>query len=71
MTNGMVELGDKRRKTVVEVDKAQSALIGLITLRNVKGRHFFLLTLTAREMDDTSRPEEKEEDFECKIRVLI
>lgn len=57
MTNGVVEVGDAERCLRVEVDKTTSALIGLLTYREIGDSYFCRLALSAGEADETSRPE--------------
>lgn len=56
MTEGWAELSDGTRGVRVEVDRATAPLLGLLTHREVKGRLFCQLMLSALELDDTSRP---------------
>jgi hypothetical protein len=55
ITEGLVELGDARRRLRIEVDKARSAVIGLVSHRTTRDQFFTRLTLSAQELDDTSR----------------
>lgn len=55
VTGGLVELGDARHCLRIEVDKAQAALVGIISYQRVRDRYFYRLTFSAREVDDTSR----------------
>ena len=54
-TGGVVEIGDARHAVHVEVDKACSAVIGLLTYREVWGTFFCRLAFSALELDETSR----------------
>ena len=56
VTGGVVEVGDARHGLQVDVDKSCSALIGLLTYREVRGSYFCRLAFSARELDETSRP---------------
>lgn len=56
VTGGAVEIGDGRHAVRVEVDKAASALIGLLTYREVRGTFFCRVGFSALELDETSRP---------------
>ncbi len=56
MTEGWAELSDGTRGVRVEVDRETAPLLGLLTHREVKGRLFCQLILSALELDDTSRP---------------
>jgi Glycosyl hydrolase family 57 len=55
VTGGVVEIGDAVHAVRVEVDKACSALIGLLTYREVRGSFFCRLAFSAFELDETSR----------------
>jgi Glycosyl hydrolase family 57 len=57
ITGGVVELGDAERRLRVEVDKATAALVGLVTYQPVADSWFCRLALSARESDETSRPD--------------
>ena len=56
MTEGWIELADKRRKVRVEVDRAIAPLVGLINHRSTGGKLFCQLLLSALELDDTRKP---------------
>jgi hypothetical protein len=56
MTEGWAELSDGMCGIRVEVDRETAPLLGLLTHREVKGRLFCQLMLSALELDDTSRP---------------
>lgn len=58
VTGGVVEVGDARHAVRIEIDKACSALIGLLTYREVRGSYFCRLAFSALELDETSRPGE-------------
>lgn len=55
ITEGLIELGDNRRRICVEVDKKASALVGMVTYTPVKEKFFYRLSFSAREIDDTSK----------------
>lgn len=55
ITDGRVEIGDARRRVIVEVDKTVAALVGMIAYRETRGTWFCRLSLSAGEMDDTRR----------------
>jgi hypothetical protein len=57
ITSGTVRVGDRRRQVRVAVNKSLAALIGLVTYRSIGDTYFYRLSLTAREVDDTSREE--------------
>jgi hypothetical protein len=54
MTEGMVELGDGRKKIRVTVDKSAAALTGHIAYAPVGHRYLYRLVLSAMETDDTA-----------------
>jgi hypothetical protein len=56
ITEGIVELGDRRRALRIAVDKASAALIGMMTYQTVRDSYFCRLTFSAAEMDETRRP---------------
>lgn len=56
LTRGLIELGDAERWVRLRCEKTQAALVGLVTHQPVQGSHFTRLALSARELDDTSRP---------------
>ncbi len=56
LTGGMVELGDATHAVRVEVDNSLSALIGLMTYREVGNTYFCRLAFSAGEMDETRQP---------------
>ena len=56
MTEGWAELSDGMCGVRVEIDRETAPLLGLLTHREVKGRLFCQLMLSALELDDTSRP---------------
>ena len=55
VTDGVVEIGDASHIVRVEVDKTSSALIGLLTYREVRGTFFCRVAFSASELDETSR----------------
>ena len=56
LTGGVILIGDARRWLRLRCDKTQAALIGLVTHQPVGDSHFTRLSLSVRELDDTSRP---------------
>ena len=56
LTDGVIELGDNNRRVRLCCDKTQAALISLVTHHRIRETHFTRVALSAREMDDTSRP---------------
>ncbi|MEW6380728.1 MAG: glycoside hydrolase family 57 [bacterium] len=71
LTAGAVELGDRRQSLRVEVDKAAAALIGLITYRPVGATFFYRLSLSAREIDETRRGTQPDEEENSVYRLRI
>ena len=55
LTNGFVELGDLSKRVRVEVDQSSSALVGMISFREVKDQFFCRLELSAFELDETAQ----------------
>jgi hypothetical protein len=56
-TRGIVEIGDAARAVRIEIDRSAAALFPLVTMRRLGSRYFCRITLSARELDDTSRTE--------------
>lgn len=56
LTGGLITLGDDRTRLHLHCDKTQTAMIALVEHHPVQGRHFTRIALSARELDDTSRP---------------
>ena len=56
LTDGFFEIGDKNKFIRVTIDKSQAALLGMVTHSPVDDSFFTRFALTAREMDDTSKP---------------
>jgi len=54
-TGGLVEIGDADKAVRIETDRAAAALFPLVTMRHLGARYFCRVTLSARELDDTSR----------------
>ncbi|MDE2292679.1 MAG: glycoside hydrolase family 57, partial [Elusimicrobia bacterium] len=70
MTDGRVELGDARRRVVVESDQASAALVGMISYRETNGSYFCRLALSAGELDETRRPETRKKDrLACRVSL--
>lgn len=66
VTEGWIELGDKKHRLLIEIDKSSAALIGLINYREVKDTYFCRLAFSAGEVDETRRYYEGEnKDLEC------
>jgi len=56
MTEGWLELADRRRKIRVGVDRETAPLVGLLNHRDAGGKLFCQLLLSALELDDTRKP---------------
>jgi hypothetical protein len=56
MTEGWAEIGDARHRIRITVDRATAPLLGLLTLRRLKGGMFCQFVLSALELDDTRKP---------------
>ena len=56
MTDGLLELGDHRHRVRVRCNPDEAAVVGLITHQQVMDQHFTRMALSARELDDTSKP---------------
>lgn len=57
MTEGTLILGDSTKAVEVTVNKDIAAMIGMVTCKKVNRQYFCRVSLSAREMDDTSRAE--------------
>ena len=55
-TDGLVEIGDKHKGVRVSFNPSDNALIGLVTHQNIRDSHLTRISLSARELDDTSKP---------------
>jgi hypothetical protein len=72
MTNGAVKIGDGRRALAIDVDKSLAALVGQITYTPAGNFYFFRVSLSAAELDDTTRerpPREFLRNFEFRLRA--
>ncbi len=56
MTEGWLELADRKHTIRIEVDRETAPLIGLVNHRNAGGKLFCQLLLSALELDDTAKP---------------
>jgi hypothetical protein len=56
MTEGWAELGDRKTRIRVEVDRATAPLLGLLTHKRIGGSLFCQLMLSALELDETRKP---------------
>ncbi len=69
MTEGWVELGDADKKLRIEVDHTVANLLGLITYKNVAESYFYRCSLSASEMDETSKARRLTEPFRARIAI--
>lgn len=69
LTEGWAELGDGRRGIRVTVDKTAAAVVGLLVHRPAGGCVFCQLVLSARELDDTRRPEPAAGPLEVRLSL--
>lgn len=56
ITDGKISIGDHKKKLNLIFNKSDSALIGLISHQNIKNKFLTRLALSAKEIDDTSKP---------------
>jgi len=56
MTEGWAEIGDAKTQVKIEVDRAVAPLLGLLTHRQIGGKLFCQVVLSALELDDTRKP---------------
>jgi hypothetical protein len=56
MTEGWAEIGDRKTRLRIEVDREMAPLLGLLTFRPVADSFFCQLMLSALELDETRRP---------------
>jgi hypothetical protein len=70
ITNSVMELGDARRCLRIDVDKTAAALIGLVAYREVDDSYFFRLSLSASEVDETTRAS-LQNGFGCTFRIGV
>jgi hypothetical protein len=56
MTEGWAELGDKKNRIRIEIDRETAPLMGLLQHRRVGGSLFCQLALSALELDETRKP---------------
>ena len=67
LTGGVLELGDAGKFVRVSVDTGLSSLVGLIAFVPLKDSFFFRVSLSAREMDETSKPTRLDAPLRCRI----
>lgn len=58
VTEGILELGDAQKAITMQVDKAASAVVGMVEHRVVAGKTFCQMLFSASEIDDTRKPAE-------------
>ncbi|MDJ1183015.1 hypothetical protein [Roseofilum casamattae] len=56
MTEGIVILGDRHQQLQISIDKSQCALLGMVTCQPVASSYFLRLAFSARELDETAKP---------------
>ena len=56
MTEGWAEIGDAKTRVKIEVDRTIAPLLGLLTHRQIGGKLFCQVVLSALELDDTRKP---------------
>ena len=71
ITGGTLDVGDSKQFLRVTVDQSAATLLGMLTLKNVGDRYFCRVALSAREMDETSRALEKQDQSIRRFRVAI
>jgi len=54
-TGGIVEIGDAATTLRIAIDQQAASLFPLVTMRRLGAHYFCRITLSARELDDTSR----------------
>ncbi|MDJ1175549.1 hypothetical protein [Roseofilum capinflatum] len=55
VTEGKVILGDRYHQIQVTLDKAEAALLGMVTAQRIANSYFFRLAFSAREVDETAK----------------
>ncbi|MDJ1179168.1 hypothetical protein PJF56_09850 [Roseofilum sp. BLCC_M91] len=55
VTEGTVILGDRYHQIQVTLDKAEAALLGMVTAQRIGNSYFFRLAFSAREVDETAK----------------
>lgn len=56
LSEGWAEIGDRKTRLRIEVDRATAPLLGLLAHRRVGGSLFCQVVLSALELDDTRKP---------------
>jgi hypothetical protein len=72
ITAGAIRIGDGRRALSIHVDKSIAALVGQVTYTPAGDSYFFRVSLSAAELDDTTRerpPREFPRVFEFTLRA--
>jgi hypothetical protein len=54
ITENIVELGDARKRIIIEIDRASCAVIGFVTYHEISDSYFCRFALSAAERDDTN-----------------
>jgi hypothetical protein len=57
MTEGWAELGDKKNRIRIDVNRATAPLLGLLAHKQIGGSLFCQLQLSALELDETRKPQ--------------
>lgn len=60
LTEGSLDIGDKKHRLKLDVDMCTAALLGMVTHKPVGSSLFCRVSLSALEMDETRNPLEKE-----------
>lgn len=69
LTEGVVEIGDSEKAVKIEIDRALSSLIGLITYKAVGQSYFLRCSFSASEMDETSRSKKCTEPLRARLTL--
>lgn len=69
ITEGEVELGDNKKKIVIQFDNSRSALVGILTHKLSDKKNFTRICFSASEIDDTSKNKDYK-NFEAKIKIF-
>jgi len=73
ITNGEVRIGDGKRALSIGVNKSLAALVGQVTYTPAGDTYFFRLSLSAAELDDTTRDRAASEfprTYEFRMKAL-
>ena len=55
ITEGIIEIGDYKKRIRLKFNKSDLSLVGLISSNYIKNKSLIRLILSAREVDDTSK----------------